>query len=519
MYLGHHASTAPLNNAVICAESGARTSYCDLDRQSWRFVELLRRAGMSDGDSVALLLPNSADYLALTWAALRMGWYVTPLNPYMAASEVAYVVEDCRAKVVIGSGQYSRVVAQIAPLVPSSVQLLLLDGSCAGWHSIASELPGLRGEPLANEVVGAIHCYSSGTTGKPKGVKLQRLSTPVECGVQRDAAKYAEAYRLTPSTVYFTAAPLFHSAALHFSIAVHGQGGTVVLLEHRFDPSSTLEYMARYGVTHSQWVPTMFHRLLKLPETERCRHDLSLHQLALHGAAPCSIDLKRRMIDWWGPILYEAYGCTELYGFTAIGTPDWLRHPGSVGRAVLGTIHICDSSGVEVPAGTVGNIYFAGEQARSFSYTNDPERTKAARHPLHEDWATVGDIGYVDPEGYLYLTDRKDFLIISGGVNISPQAVEDALAAHPQVDDVAVIGVPDDEMGEVVKAVVQLQPGCEGSDELARVLIEYAGSRISRHMVPRSVDFVPKLPRLPNGKLYKRLLKNRYWPAGVPSSA
>jgi long-chain acyl-CoA synthetase len=510
MYLGFHASRNPHAVAVQCAESGVSVGYGELDRRSIGIAQLLRDLGLGVDDAVAVLLPNSPDYLAVAWAALRSGLYLTPLNPYMTPDEIAYVVNDCGAKAVISDASYSGILEALPPRLVHCPVRLSFNGPAAGWLDLDAMLGRSSSGSLEQECVGAIHCYSSGTTGRPKGVKLARPLTPIEAGVQRDAATYARAYGLTDATVYLTPAPLFHSAVLHFSVAVLGQGGTVVLFEGKFDARRTLQAMERYRVTHSQWVPTMFSRMLQLPREELERFDLSAHVFALHGAAPCSMTLKHRMIDWWGSILIEAYGCTELYGFTMITAQEWLKHPGSVGKAALGTIHICDDSGAELPAGAIGNIYFEGEQARNFCYTSDPEKTRAAHHPLHDDWATVGDMGHLDSSGYLFLSDRKDFLIISGGINISPQAVEDSLSTHPLVDDVAVFGVPDSEMGEAVKAVVQLRDGANGSEQLAHELIEYTRGKVARHMMPRSVDFVSALPRLPNGKLYKRILRDRY---------
>jgi long-chain acyl-CoA synthetase len=510
MYLGYHAKKTPHHTALIDARTGKKLTFAELDARSNRAAHLLRRLGLSAGDQLAVLLPNIPEYLEVAWAALRSGLYLTPLNTYMTADEIAHIVNDSGAKALISSLAFADLLEALDVRMPRCDVRLLVDGTREGWEDYARLASRESAIMLEDETVGAIHCYSSGTTGRPKGVKLARLAGPITEGVQRDARSYAGAYHLTPQTIYMTPAPLFHSAALHFSIAVHGQGGTVVLMD-RFDALRTLQLMERFRVTHTQWVPTMFARLLRLPKAQRESFDLSHHQLALHSAAPCRVELKRQMIDWWGPILWEAYGCTELYGFTAIDTEDWLRHPGSVGQPKLGKLHICDEAGQELPTRSRGLIYFEGPQASAFHYSNDAEKTRSSRHPRHPDWSTVGDIGYVDEEGYLYLTDRKDFMIISGGINISPQAVEDALSSHPRVEDVAVIGVPDADLGEQVKAVVQLLEGTEASAALADELIAHARRRVARHMAPRSIDFVRTLPRLPNGKLYKRALRDRYW--------
>jgi len=312
--------------------------------------------------------------------------------------------------------------------------------------------------------------------------------------------------------VYLSPEPLYHAAPLGYVLTVLSWGGTVVMME-RWDAEQALALIERYRVTHSQWVPTMFVRLLKLPDEVRSRYDLSSHKVAVHAAAPCPVEVKRRMIDWWGPILYEYYAGTEASGSTFITSEDWLAHPGSVGRAALGVLHVCDEAGNELPTGETGLIYFERD-APTFEYHNDPAKTAAARHPLHAGWNALGDVGYLDEEGYLYLTDRQAFMIISGGVNIYPQAIEDALVTHPKVQDVAVFGVPDPDMGEAVKAVIEPAPGHQPTEELASELLEFARSKLAHYMAPRTIDFIAEMPRLPTGKLYKRLLKDKYWSKG-----
>ncbi|MGQ3031368.1 MAG: AMP-binding enzyme, partial [Ferrovibrionaceae bacterium] len=282
-------------------------------------------------------------------------------------------------------------------------------------------------------------------------------------------------------------------------------GATVIVME-RFDAAAALALIARHRVSHAQWVPTMFVRLLKLPEAQRKAHDLSSLVCAVHAAAPCPIEIKQRMIDWWGPIVWEYYAGTEANGATIISSAEWLTHKGSVGRAVLGEIHVMNDRDEEVAVGEQGVIYFGN--GPGFEYLNDPEKTASSRNA--RGWSTLGDIGRVDAEGYLYLTDRVANMIISGGVNIYPQEIENILICHPGVADVAVIGVPDDEFGEAVKAVVQPAAG-EGSARLADELVALCRDRLAHYKCPRSVDFVDSLPRHPNGKLFKRLLRERYW--------
>jgi fatty-acyl-CoA synthase len=316
-------------------------------------------------------------------------------------------------------------------------------------------------------------------------------------------------FRANEDTVYLSPAPMYHSAPIGFTTAVQSLGGTVVMME-RFDALAALRTMEKYRVTHSQWVPTMFSRMLKLPEEERARFDLSAHRVAIHAAAPCPRKVKEEMLAWWGPILHEYYAGTETNGLTYVGPEDWLAHPGTVGRAVMGTIHICDEDGAELPTGEAGIVYFERDRV-PFNYHKDPEKTRSAQHPVHPNWTALGDVGYVDDDGYLFLTDRASFMIISGGVNIYPQEIENELIMHPEVEDVAVIGVPHPDFGEEVKAVVQPRPGVEADAALADELIAFARERLAAYKCPRSIDFEPELPRLPTGKLYKRLLKDRYW--------
>jgi fatty-acyl-CoA synthase len=350
--------------------------------------------------------------------------------------------------------------------------------------------------------------YSSGTTGRPKGIKRPLLAAP-GFAEWRHRATMAS-YGFSPETIYLSPAPIYHAAPLAYVLGVQFFGGTVVVMD-AFDAAASLAHIERYRITHSQWVPTMFVRLLRLGAEEKARHDLSSHRVAIHAAAPCPVEVKRQMIGWWGPILHEYYAGTEGNGTTRIDSTAWLERPGSVGRAAVGILHICDDEGRELRAGEAGTIYFERDEM-PFAYHKDPAKTRAAQHPQHANWSTLGDIGYVDDAGYLYLTDRKAFMIISGGVNIYPQIIEDALILHPQVADVAVFGVPNPEMGEEVKAVVELTPGQTSSTALANELIAFTKSRIASYMVPRSIDFTDAMPRLPTGKLYKRVLKDRYWP-------
>jgi fatty-acyl-CoA synthase len=452
-------------------------------------------------------MENNLAFMDPVWAAFRSGLYITTVNRYLPADEVAYIVQDCGAKVVMTSHAKRETAEALADLIPDVRVRLMVDGTLPGWDSYEEALAASSPAPLETEWMGDSMLYSSGTTGRPKGIlrPLPEIS-PAEGFALRQAMNR---YELSAESVYLSPAPLYHAAPLSYVLTVQSFGGTVVMME-RFDAEQALGLIERYGVTHSQWVPTMFVRMLKLDPELRTRHDLSTHRVAVHAAAPCPVEVKREMIGWWGPILYEYYAGTEASGSTFITSEDWLTHPGSVGRAALGVLHICDEAGNELPVGETGLVYFERD-APTFEYHNDPGKTAAARHPKHPGWNALGDVGYLDDEGYLYLTDRQAFMIISGGVNIYPQAIEDALVTHPKVADVAVFGVPHPEMGEAVKAVIEPAPGHEPTEDLAAELLDFARSKLAHYMAPRSIDFIAEMPRLPTGKLYKRLLKDAYW--------
>jgi acyl-CoA synthetase (AMP-forming)/AMP-acid ligase II len=319
-------------------------------------------------------------------------------------------------------------------------------------------------------------------------------------------------YGFDGDTVYLSPAPLYHAAPLRYNMTVQRLGGTCIVMEH-FDEEQALQLIEKYKITHSQWVPTMFVRMLKLPEEVRTRYDVSSLRCAIHAAAPCPVPVKEQMIDWWGPVLYEYYAGTEGNGFVQLNSEEWLAHKGSVGRPLNCEIHICDDDGAEVPVGEAGTIYFEADDpdAPQFQYYNDEKKTRDSRHPKHKHWTTLGDIGRLDEDGYLYLTDRKAFMIISGGVNIYPQEAENLLITHPKVADVAVIGVPNTDFGEEVKAIVQPMDWADAGPELEEELIAFCQSELSKIKCPRSVDFDKELPRHPTGKLYKRLIRDKYW--------
>jgi long-chain acyl-CoA synthetase len=508
MYLGHHAQRDPRKAALIHAATGTIIGYGELDARSNRLAHLLRTHGLKRGSHIALLMENNPRFMEVVWAALRAGLYVTAINRYLTPDEAAYVANDCDAEALVTSFAMREVAGALQGLIPGCRVRLMTDGVIDGWSSYEAATADCPATRIADEALGDTMLYSSGTTGRPKGIKRPLLASPgfAEWRHRSTMASYG----FSPETVYLSPAPLYHAAPLAYVLGVQFFGGTVVMMD-TFDAAAGLAHIERYRITHSQWVPTMFVRLLRLTPEEKARHDLSSHRVAIHAAAPCPIEVKRQMIDWWGPILHEYYAGTEGNGTTRIDSKSWLERPGSVGRAAVGILHICDDEGHELLSGEAGTIYFERDEM-PFAYHKDTDKTRSAQHPQHPNWSTLGDIGYVDGDGYLYLTDRKAFMIISGGVNIYPQIIEDALILHPQVADVAVFGVPNPEMGEEVKAVVELTPGQPQSTALANELIAFARTRVAAYMVPRSIDFIDTMPRLPTGKLYKRVLKDRHWP-------
>jgi long-chain acyl-CoA synthetase len=509
-YLGTHAARAPDRPAIINVRTGQTFTYGKVEAHSNRLARHLRWAGLRRGDHFAVVLENNIRYAEIAWAALRSGLVMTPISKLLTPDETAYIIADCGARVVITSHAMRELAEGLTTRMRGCPARLMVDGTIEGWDSYEDALASQPTTRLVDESLGSLMLYSSGTTGRPKGIFKPPLTDDVTDQLAPNRRGQCVRYGYGPDMVYLSTAPFYHAAPLFHTVQVHCCGGTALFME-KFDEVEALSLIERYRVTHSQWVPTMFVRMLKLEPAVRESFDLSSHRVAIHAAAPCPLEIKRRMIEWWGPILYESYGATEGNGGTSINSQDWLGHPGSVGRATVGKIHICDDDGVELPTGQCGLIYFEREGAPAFAYHNDSEKTRAAQHPQHETWTAVGDVGYVDDEGYLYLTDRKSFMIISGGVNIYPQAIEDALVTHDKVDDVAVIGVPHAEMGEEVKAVVKVARGVSPSSALAEELIAFLRGKIGRHMMPRSVDFCDELPRLPTGKLHKQALRDRYY--------
>jgi acyl-CoA synthetase (AMP-forming)/AMP-acid ligase II len=505
MYPGTWAATTPDKPALVMAGSGRTLTYAELDDRSLRLARHFRDVGLATGDVVALLSDNCPEAFEVYWACLRSGLYVTAVNSHLSADEASYIVRDCGARALVVSAHAADLVAGLDVDVPDRLAFL---GEVPGFGDYEAALAAAGNEPLPEQPHGDDFLYSSGTTGRPKGVKVALPPLRVDEPGYTYVRLFGPLYGFGEDTVYLSPAPVYHAAPLRFGGVVHALGGTLVMME-RFDAEGALRAIQDFGVTHAQMVPTMFVRLLKLPDEVRAAHDLSSLRVLIHAAAPCPVEVKRRMIEWVGPIVEEYFASTEANGATMIDSERWLAHPGSVGTALLGVLHICGEDGRELGPGEVGSIYFERD-AVPFRYHGDPAKTAGTQHPEHPTWTTVGDLGHVDEEGYLYLSDRRAFLVISGGVNIYPQEIEDLFSLHPAVADIAVIGVPDDEMGERVVAFVQPAPGAEPGPELAAELTAYARERIAHFKVPREIHFRDELPRTPTGKMVKGRLREAY---------
>ncbi len=488
--------------------SQART-FADLDARSNRIAQFFQSADLGPGDGIAMLLDNGTLYFDLAWAARRAGLYYTPISTHLKPGEIEYVLRDCGAKMLIADDRFSATVDKLPEGLRAKCRIVLAGGDAA-LDAMLADFPtyaALAGVPMGKDFF-----YSSGTTGQPKGIK-QGLGEPPMTGASRQEWN-VRLFGFDSDTVYLSPAPLYHAAPLRFSIKVIDGGGSVVVLP-KFDARAALEAIGSHRITHSQWVPTMFVRLLALSPAEKARHDLSSHRVAVHAAAPCPVEVKQQMMDWWGPIIWEYYAGSERNGVCCISPQEWLAHRGSVGQAVLGKIHIVDDDGHECGPNVTGQVYFDGPR---FEYHGDPAKTEKTR--TAQGWSTLGDIGHVDEDGFLFLTDRKAHMIISGGVNIYPAEIENTLVLHPAVADAAVFGLPNPDYGEEVKAVVQLKPDCSPTPDTAGQLLAFCRDRLSNVKCPRSIDFVDQLPRLDNGKLYKTALRQRYLDdAGAPMRA
>ena len=491
--------------AFVMCSTGESVSFADLEAVANQGAHLLRSLGINTGDHIAVMMENRREFLEICFAADRSGVYYTTISTHLGFSEIDHILKDCGARVLIGSEKYLPTLNQLFENHSEQCRFFLVGREQPGIDSWTDALQVMPTSPIADEKQGLDMLYSSGTTGRPKGIKWPQIDEPPG-GRTMLIDLLASLFGYDADTRYLSPAPLYHAAPLRHSMVTMKMGGTAYIMD-RFNAEGSLRLIEEHRITHSQWVPTMFVRILKLPKEKRGHFDLSSMTMAVHAAAPCPIDIKQQMIDWWGEIIHEYYAGTENNGFAAITSAEWLKHPGSVGKVKLGIPHICDEAGEELPVGSEGEVYF--ENGHQFLYHNDPEKTRSACN--RQGWTTLGDIGRLDEEGYLYLTDRKSFLIISGGINIYPQETENVLLGHPSVLDAAVIGVPDEDFGESVQAVVQLVPAIEASEQLAEDLIGYCRDKQSAIKCPKAVDFRQTLPRSATGKLYKKQLKEEYW--------
>jgi fatty-acyl-CoA synthase len=505
MQIRDTALATPDKPAVVMHPSGTVVTFGELEARANRLAHHFRDAGLVEGDAVAILIENNEHMHAVMWAARRSGLYYVPINTHLTAAEAAYIIGNSNAKAIVGSVALVETLSELGEHLPDGLPQLLLiaDGDLEGWQRYPEAVAGHPDTPIADEVEGDLLQYSSGTTGRPKGIKRELPHVPPSESPGLMSALIG--FWMHPEAVYLSPAPLYHTAPSVWSMQVQAAGITTVVLE-KFDAEGALDAIQRYRITHGQFVPVMFTRMLKLPQAVRESYDVSSLERVMHAAAPCPVEIKKQMIDWWGPIVDEYYASSEAHGSTLITAEEWLTHPGSVGRSMAGPVHILGENGEELPPGQPGEIFFEG--GFDFEYLNDPDKTASSRDS--RGWKTVGDIGYVDEEGYLYLTDRRHHMIISGGVNIYPQEAENMLVTHPKVMDAAVFGVPDEEMGQRVKGVVQTVDEADATDEFAAELLVWLRDRLAHYKCPRSISFEAQLPRTDTGKLYKQELVKKY---------
>ena len=496
----------PERLAFRMCDTGQDVSFAQLEVRANQGAHLLRVCGVGIGDHVMILMENRREFLELCFAADRAGIYYTTASTHLTHDELSHIAVDCGAKLVIISEKFLDVATRLRSILAPKVRIFLIENTTlpTGMESWPSAMAAQPKTPIDDELQGLDMLYSSGTTGMPKGIKWPLTGEPLVAPSML-VNLLSSLFDYDANTRYLCPAPLYHAAPLRHTMVTLKMGGTAFIMS-KFDAERALQIIEAEIITHSQWVPTMFIRMLKLPEDIRSRNDISSMTMAIHAAAPCPADVKHQMIAWWGNIIVEYYAGTENNGFTCLDTAEWLTHEGSVGRAKMGVIHICDKNGQELPIGEEGDVYF--ENGHQFEYHNDPDQTAQVTNP--EGWTTLGDVGHVDKEGYLYLTDRKSHMIISGGVNVYPQETEDVLISHPSVLDVAVIGVPNPDYGEEVKAVIQLMPNTAPSKNLETDLIALCRNKLSAIKCPRSIDFRDTLPRTETGKLFKRRLRDEY---------
>ncbi|MFT3854058.1 MAG: AMP-binding protein [Ilumatobacteraceae bacterium] len=517
MYPGKYAVERADQPAIVMAGTGETITYREYEARTNRLAHLLRDHGLQRLDHYSIFMENNSRYLECCGAGERSGLYYTAINSHLTGDELAYIIDNSDSKALIVSRQTLPVALDAIGQCPKLELCLLIDttdgpppADRGPFLDYLEETAKYPDTPIADEYLGTAMLYSSGTTGRPKGI-MRQLPELRPADALDLFSFLMTAWRYRDGQTYLSPAPLYHSAPQGATGLTIRSGGTVVIME-RFDPEEYLALVERYRVTHSQLVPTMFTRMLKLPDDVKRKYDLSSLEVVVHAAAPCPVPVKEQMIEWWGPKIVEYYAATEGIGYSTCDSYEWLEHKGTVGRVILGKLHVLDEKFDEVPNGTSGTLYF--ESPAPLTYWHDEEKSKDAKTPDGR-LATVGDVGYVDDDGWLFLTDRKTFMIISGGVNIYPQECENLLITHPKVQDAAVFGVPNPDLGEEVKAAVQLMPGIEPGPEVERELIAFCQEHLSKQKCPRSVDFEVELPRLPTGKLYKRLLRDKYWGEGA----
>lgn len=491
----------PNRPAFILGDTGEVVTFKQLDERSNQGAHVFRSLGLKPGDNVCIMMENNARCLEIVWAAQRSGLIFTPISPKIDQHSAAYILGNSRARLFIGSWNHADTAEEIL-CEPSSVDhFFMVNGTRAGFQSWEEACARQPLSPIDDECNGLPMLYSSGITGKPKGIVITPCDEAVDTPPMLTPF-LAPVFGFDENTVFLCPAPLHHSAPLHFTMMATYQGGTTVVMS-RFEPEQALKLMERHRVTHGIYVPFMFTQMLKLPAVLRESYDVSALRMAIHGAAPCPIEIKQQMIQWWGDALMEFYSSSEGIGMTLIDAEDWLAHPGSVGKALVGDVHIVGEDGMELPPGETGTVYFSGDHIR-FTYHN--ELSKTADSYNEKGWATVHDMGHLDEDGFLYLADRVSFAIVSGGITIYPQELENILASHAKVADVAVFGVPSELLGEEIKAVVEPTTWSQANEETADEILEWLSDKVSSFKMPRSLDFHPNLPRSDNGKMYKRLL-------------
>jgi long-chain acyl-CoA synthetase len=491
------------DNPAIVSDHGSRT-FAELEARTNQLIRALRSRGLSDGDSVALICTNRPEFAETVAACARAGFRLTPINTHLTAEEAGYIVDDCEAKALLADSRLREMALGALDAAPAVKVRLAIGDEINGFDSYTDALDAESSVVIEDPAPGTQMLYTSGTTGRPKGV--HRPPATGESRTSTDATA-VNLLGYQPGDMHLCTGPLYHAAPLAFSLSMPIAFGAGVVLMDGWDAEEALRLIERHRVTHTHMVPTMFHRLLTLPDDARSRHDVASLRSVLHGAAPCPVEEKKALIDWLGPIVTEYYAATEGLG-SFVDSNTWLTRPGTVGKPFIpDQVRIGDDDGNALAAGEVGLVYLKAPATGRFEYYKDGDKTSGS---YRGDYFTLGDMGYMDADGFLFLTDRTANLIISGGVNIYPAEVDAVLLQHPAVGDAATIGVPNDEWGEEVKAVVELQPGAEPTTDLSEELIAFCRERLAHYKCPRTIDFVEALPRQDNGKIYKRLLRDHY---------